>query len=362
MGKNTLLNLLIALPLLFGTAVPVLAQNGADRGGGDTYAAEFNSVRRQVMSNLDTWIDNGTLTLSAESLAQLRRLEPSVYVFSQDRVTLDETHEVDAVNLPGNNPPLIILGRQRWEAKSGMPIERELLVLHELLSVVGIQDRYFEVSYGVKLRTAASWEEHRAHVLDELKHLNELALRMFSLDLSNLETFVKTAMLSSDYRECIAHSGSSRRARKAQKKYCVPLLDVLDQANDVFLMDNMQANYVELGRQMNAIVHTLNAFFQSIPTSETKLLFPGVVEYTAEYERLRKANTSTKNENAVVDFLLRACPSRNDLSFTIQCSFEHVLSGFETAFAKPFDDSRVAIAAQFERTAKVIQSLSQPSP
>lgn len=175
--------LFISLTLSF-SAYAGNETNGGSRGGGDVYSAEVFSIARGIGKKLRAWTASGILELTDAQLAQVEAIvdlsptpnpsAPLLEVYSFDRVykhpellpsrAADETA---LINIYDHKPPRIEVGRILWDGLRGRGIEKEMIILHELLGAAGILkngrrvDDQFEISYGLKLRSFADWEEFR---------------------------------------------------------------------------------------------------------------------------------------------------------------------------------------------------------
>jgi hypothetical protein len=136
--------LFISVSIFCLTSISVFARDkGFDSGNaGDAFSAEFLFSARDVLQRLEI------LERSGERLTDTSKLRSAIEttkVVSQDRVYLDGL-ERDAVNYPAQN--LIILGRERWKALRA-PSEtraRLILVAHEFLWIMGVDDTNFAQS------------------------------------------------------------------------------------------------------------------------------------------------------------------------------------------------------------------------
>ncbi|MGZ3650473.1 MAG: hypothetical protein ACXWSC_04730, partial [Bdellovibrionota bacterium] len=116
------------------------ADDGTDRGNpGDEYSKEFVSLGYDLSENLAKdpvpGVDARALlaavqatTLHSEASLQLRGFD------------------VDAINYPDSQKPQIVVSRQGWDRMAAEPHRRVFLVLHEYLSIMGIDDSKYQIS------------------------------------------------------------------------------------------------------------------------------------------------------------------------------------------------------------------------
>lgn len=120
----------------FFTSLTTMA-GGVTSSGGDSVAAEFTRTARHIAAILETEIEAGV-----SGKAFLNAVEKTTVV-SQERVFL-EGQERDAINEPSIKR--IIVGRYRWLETANQIARRYMLVMHEYLNIMGIDDSKYQVS------------------------------------------------------------------------------------------------------------------------------------------------------------------------------------------------------------------------
>lgn len=117
--------------------ITVCAGGGVTSSGGDSVAAEFSVTARHIASILENEIK--TVVSSQDFLSAVN----STQVVSQDKVLL-EGYERDAVNYPSLKK--IVVGRNRWFETANQIGRRYILVMHEYLNIMGIDDSKYQIS------------------------------------------------------------------------------------------------------------------------------------------------------------------------------------------------------------------------
>jgi hypothetical protein len=67
------------------------------------------------------------------------------FILSSEKVELNQ-NEVDAINMPTNNPPQIVINRSRWLSPLYSDEYKENLAVHEYLSILQIDDKNYLTS------------------------------------------------------------------------------------------------------------------------------------------------------------------------------------------------------------------------
>lgn len=182
--------------------------NGGSRGGGDTYSAEVFSIARGIAKKIRVWTDSGILKLADD---QIRKVEaivdlsptPSrslleVYSFDRvykhpERLPSRAADETALINIYAHTPPRIEVGRILWDGLKGHGIEKEMIVLHELLGAAGLLkngrriDDQFKISYELKLRSLEDWETFRDEVRTNAMTIFSLSKLQIHRDRSSFE-------------------------------------------------------------------------------------------------------------------------------------------------------------------------------
>jgi hypothetical protein len=128
----------------FGSDAQARALGWDNGNAGDIYTAEFILTARDILPRLKL------LPQSEIAEIDLNRLAGAVAnttVHSEEKLELNG-YEVDAKNYPDKVPAQIIMSRSRWRTLR-TPQEtsnRLMLVLHEYLFVIGIDDTQFRLS------------------------------------------------------------------------------------------------------------------------------------------------------------------------------------------------------------------------
>ncbi|MCB0421218.1 MAG: hypothetical protein KDD61_09485 [Bdellovibrionales bacterium] len=124
-----------------------LARVGQEGHGGDIVVSEFFGLAEEI---LESFKELPSKDLPSEDFVALfsESLE-KVEVTSLDRVKLGDT-EVDAINFPDIDEPKILLGRERWLDPRITMDMRKQLIIHEFLSIMGFDDKYYRLSHRLK--------------------------------------------------------------------------------------------------------------------------------------------------------------------------------------------------------------------
>lgn len=129
---------LIFLTMLITTkSTPASGEGGVTSSGGDSVAAEFTVTARHIAEILKK--ETGLGILSRDFLATVN----STLVVSRMKVVLNG-YERDAINYPEIKK--IVISRNRWFETANQIGRRYMLVMHEYLSVMGINDTNYQIS------------------------------------------------------------------------------------------------------------------------------------------------------------------------------------------------------------------------
>jgi hypothetical protein len=116
-------------------------------GGGDAYALEFTSLGQKIIAeihrneSLRALLDSGEYGSTITSLFEDKVRDSTVE--TKDHVLFDD-REVDATNDPKRSH--IDLSRSRWPRLTISLGHQAALVLHEYLGLIGVYDKYYEIS------------------------------------------------------------------------------------------------------------------------------------------------------------------------------------------------------------------------
>ena len=204
--------LLIPL-LIFELMLPGSAHAQAgDRGGGDEIAAEVFHLTREVAKKIQTWVQDHTLQLSPEQVSKILAivdlkddnkdtvktktalLEVIRFEHVYKHPESPEPDETTLINIYNHSPPRIEVGSVRWEQLKGKPIEKEMMVLHELLGAAGIIkanqriDDQFKISYELKLKNLSQWMQFKEELKFKIFPISLLTKRAIEPDLSHFKT------------------------------------------------------------------------------------------------------------------------------------------------------------------------------
>jgi len=181
--------LLALAPLAHG------AEGGTDVGrGGDTIALDFRSIANY---------DLALLRQNAPGLVDLNSLERTIagtQLATQDHVFLGDI-EKDAVNY--SSPDRIVIGSARWRELPLNDPRKDSLVLHEYVSLMGIDDSGYAVSG--KLLTA-------------LRSATATAAPVYACVL------IKDPMMTPQYLDSVRVGGGSHNAGLGAEKIRVQLM------------------------------------------------------------------------------------------------------------------------------------------
>jgi len=70
----------------------------------------------------------------------------TTHIYSAEKTELNGV-EVDAINFPDIDNPRIIVNRSRWLRDELSDVMRSRLIIHEYLSIMGYEDKLYELSY-----------------------------------------------------------------------------------------------------------------------------------------------------------------------------------------------------------------------
>lgn len=113
--------------------------------GGDSIAAEFVEMADDTLLQLAKLKGFGEqLPLSADQYKGLASAIGSIVVFTQERAVLTNGAEVDAINYPIERK--IVLSRARWSGLVYNLKSLKTIVLHEYLTLAGVDDKSYQVS------------------------------------------------------------------------------------------------------------------------------------------------------------------------------------------------------------------------
>jgi ankyrin repeat protein len=227
------------------------AQAGQEGHGGDAVAYEFIETARGIAEGLErTRLDS---LPSPEFSVDLRRVIGKTLVRSDVGINLDGI-EVDAINYPGKNPPLILVNRNRWFQYTSQFHRKRILVLHEYLSILGIPDTRYEISAELLSRLELSEATLRGG------KQAELATMIQRCDKAAAERLVAEGV---NFR--IRFDGGDTALHLAASSGCLPLVDY-------FLRLGILPNTLnEMG--WNALFSSVWHFHYSAPNSPRRDLF-----------------------------------------------------------------------------------------
>ena len=369
-NRNIAILLLLAL-LPAAPSAHAGAGNGTERGGGDTVVAEFRNIQTEVLLKIDSWRKSGILTITDQERERLfrtvdtpdpkkflvlskehtcRKVDPDgncLKIYDSQGNYIDT--EVDASNDPDGTPPNIIVGRVRWAAKTD-PLEKETLVLHELLSVSKIEDQQFEKSYSLKLTTMAGWQNFKSQHYAYIHKLYELGQEEFILDLTNFDTFIKTAMDTVDYQKCMDAKGTKRSAKKIQLEYCEPFVTLLLKAENDYLVVNSNKHYKEVEDQENALIAEYNRWMSGLPAAWAQWSYKETKQYLDLYTvNLNHIQKDLFSSDRIESELEKDCPSVNDFTVTISCTFNTMLDLIPLTIEPGLAAARASLTDQMQK-------------
>jgi hypothetical protein len=360
-----------SLLALLLAGISAFAQNSGERHGGDLYAGEFQEIERSVLGKLESWSQSGALAITPDEIAKIKSVVAIHEVISKPHACLKTEKpngecarpedERDIVNQPYSKPPVVIIGRLRWDSYADRPVDKEILVLHEMIEVSLtqnsrlIRDRTFEQSYQVKLKNELAWKAFKTTHTDYLKDLRREELNYNQLDLSVINTFLKTMKISSDYKECVKMTGKTQRQREARIKICMPLVESFLNAVQEFVKTELDARNRQIVANMDRIIHAHEAWikgqvdhplWQTWAHAQLEKVF---AETQTAFQNASKKITS----DAVYSVLDKASPYTGDLTENIEFLFNDAFP----MIAKIFQDARSAMVD--ELTATVQRALDE---
>lgn len=128
--------LLIAASMAFSMAQAQF-EGGISSNGGDGIVSEFFDIARKIQTAM---VEQNYQKVDAKLLA---KTISTAKIYSEEHVFLGE-NEVSAINTPALQE--IRVSRTRWKASADMPKTKFVLVLHEFLGLMGVEDRTFNIS------------------------------------------------------------------------------------------------------------------------------------------------------------------------------------------------------------------------
>ena len=143
-----------------------LDYSGQETNGGDPYSAEFFSIWDNMMYALP----EETSLIHGENVtkAGLQNLRKQVKISSAESVTLDGV-EKGAVNKKDLSGPHIVISRSYWDKIQKH--QKQLLVLHEILPLLGCEDQNYQHSSLLFNIVIQKWS--RINKTDILQGLNQ---------------------------------------------------------------------------------------------------------------------------------------------------------------------------------------------
>ncbi|MDG0815779.1 hypothetical protein [Bdellovibrio svalbardensis] len=157
---KSLLSLLLIVLLNTNNAFAIILK-GQETNGGDPYAAEFFNIWDRFTPLLPAYfsLPNG----QGLDRNELQRVRSIVRISSEEKITLDGV-EKGAVNRPHPTSPQIIISRSYWGRI--LLAQKQLIVLHEVLPLVGINDKDYANSNAIfqSLTEDKSPDERRGYI------------------------------------------------------------------------------------------------------------------------------------------------------------------------------------------------------
>ncbi len=125
---------------IFLFSIAAYGHGGSEVGsGGDAYAQAFVTRAYELLARLSS------RPLQNVDNARLASLIVKAKVNSEESLFLQGL-EVGAINYPHPENPRIIMSRKMWDRFQNDPYRQSILVLHEYLNLMGIDDRNYQVS------------------------------------------------------------------------------------------------------------------------------------------------------------------------------------------------------------------------
>ena len=350
------------IALFIGSAA--YAQNGTDRGGGDPIAAEVFSVARGVAKKLSVWSKDGTIQLTDEQVKKVQDLvncpysekvtlnaclwvvsAEKVYRFPEKAPSLDAI-EVTMVNITKHTPPMIEVSRSLWPALEGKPLDKEMMVLHELIGASGItnngiriDDQFFK-SYELKNKTLEAWAQYKDRFSNALLKLYNINMGALHLDVTHLKTFAETLEITSpDMFQKIAHPENYEKRKKDQDEvqrlaYNQYSELVYKGCHQSFVGKNMQTAsdyYKDTG---NAAIQDYGKSIVNEDLLWHNWSIALLNEYIADYQmELNVFQKDLDGGNFVENYLIEKCPNpyTGDMAVLTTCSMEAMKTGIQIA-------------------------------
>jgi len=148
MNLKSFCKLSILSSLLLLAIIPGVSQGDGQEGhGGDSYSAEFTAIADQLVSQIGGLPFDERYGISPVQFAAA--IEKTLVESTDSPLYLENgTRLVDAINYPGRN--LVILSRPSWDRMSF--VRRQLIVVHEYSSIMGLDDENYKISAKVLMR------------------------------------------------------------------------------------------------------------------------------------------------------------------------------------------------------------------
>jgi len=368
------------------SSVPAFAQNGNDRGGGDPVAAEVFSVARGVAKKLSLWSKDGTIQLTSDQVKKIQDLvncpyseKPTldsclwvvsaekVYRFPEKAPSLDAI-EVFLVNMAKHTPPMIEVSRTLWPTLEGKPLDKEMMVLHELIGASGItnngiriDDQFFK-SYELKNKTLEAWAQYKERFSIELFKLYYINMGALHLDVTHLKTFAETLELSSpEMFQKIAHPENYASKKKERENIQEHAYDQFvgivqkacrnspDQVS--FIGENMQTGNDYYKKTADASIQT---YTQSISNEDVlwhNWSIDLINEYQANYLVEVDAFNKQADRNFSYNYLLANCPNpaTGDMAILTTCIMTAMKTGLQEAADTLSKDRQEDLTLRFEK-------------
>ena len=364
--KKILLNI---TRILFGLSVCIAISsnanaqgNAGDRGGGDPYAAEIYHLSTGIGKKLRTWTTAGILKLTENQLANIEKLvglnrlsrvqRGTLTVYSFDHVyrypellPSPEADEVTLVNVYRHHPPRIEVGRVRWDALKGENIEKEMMVLHELIGAAGILkhgrrlDDHFFISYELKLKSQREWIDFKEQLKSDLIAIHSFNNHELSFTSSEKFKFFGQAIESSPDYDLVLNPPSQKErmesyhrvqnwVKKSFKGFLGEEADPLTSADQA----KLQSFADDLSKLALLSHPTWNSWAQTIYDSYSRKF--GLLKIRHFFQ-----TTKINGGSAWLYDLQLACDNAGDLDVILKCYVRKLQDGMTMVTRVGLDDS-----------------------
>jgi len=357
--------------------------NGGSRGGGDSYSAEVFSIARGIAKKLRAWTDSGILKLTDDQVRKVEAIvdlspNPSrslLEVYSFERVykhpellpsrAADET---TLINVYAQTPPRIEVGRFRWDGLKGRGIEKEMLVLHELLGAAGLLkngrriDDQFKLSYELKLKTLEKWENFREATRMNAMILFSLSKLQLNRDRSAFKQLAEQLRSLPQYDKAMHPQHYTKGKRRMER--------LQDEAvSEIFLwmggsIGALSSSRFVFSEKVSDLVFQrigeLSTSSKQYPLDWSILVNKILTKYLVTYNNVTKLQNQYYERSAVIERMNKFCEdvSRESVEENLSC----IIDFLSTGLSEEIDSVEAELENMFDQgMMTALDDLSLPS-